>query len=105
MQNLDCLLRDLEAIKAKDQPNLHILGIIINRVDLRRNLSKKMLAAYRYTLGDAVFESYISNDTAISNSIDRKMPLRLLNWQSRIVKQLNSIIDEMLKRMGLKDAE
>jgi chromosome partitioning protein len=91
----------LKAIKTKDQPNLHILGIIINRVDLRCNISKRMLATYRYTFGDSVFESYISNDTAIPNSIDRKMPSRLLNWQSRIAKKINSIIDEMLERLGL----
>lgn len=88
MQNLNCLLRDLEAIKTGRQSNLHILGILINRVDGRRILSKKMLTACHQAFGSIVFNSYISNDTAIPNSIDRKVPLRQLNWQSRTVKQI-----------------
>jgi hypothetical protein len=36
-----------------------------------------------------VFNSYISNDRAIPNSIDRKIPLRQLNWQSRTIKQIS----------------
>ena len=105
MQNLNYLLRDLETIQANEHPNLHILGILINRVDLRRKLSKRMLAAYRHTFGEVVFNSYISNDTAIPNSIDRKISLRQLNWQSRTIKQINCIIDEILKRLGWNSAE
>jgi hypothetical protein len=67
MQNLNYLLRDLEAIQANGHPNLYILGILISHVDLQQKLSKKrILAAYRHTFGDVVFNSYISNDTGYS---------------------------------------
>lgn len=99
------LLQDLEAIKAKVQPNLHILGIVMNRIDLRRRLTKKLLAKCQQIFGKTLFTSFISNDTAIPNSIHRGLPLRGLNWQSKTVKQMNHLVNEILERLGMCDDE
>lgn len=62
--------------------------------------------AYRHTFGDVVFNSYISNDKAIPNSIDREIPLRQLKWRSRTtIKQVNCIINQILERLGGNSAK
>lgn len=100
MVNLSDLVDDLLAISSELNPNLKILGIVANKVDLRRNLTKKKLKELEDTLGDDLFETYISNDTSIPTSHDSKVPVREIPWRSRVVNQFVEVTNELLKRVG-----
>jgi chromosome partitioning protein len=100
MDNLDDLMEDLVSVKSELNQKLRIAGIIVNKVDLRRNLTKKKLAELNDVLGDYLFEATISNDTAVPTSHDAKVPVRQLWWRSRVVSQFAAITEELLERIG-----
>lgn len=100
IENLDNLLEDLAVIKNDMNSKLHILGVAINRVDLRRKLTKKKIKELKSILKEEVFKTHISNDTAIPISLDEKVPIRKLHYRSSVVSQINNLTMELLKRMG-----
>ncbi|CAM4221180.1 ParA family protein [Paenibacillus alkaliterrae] len=100
VQNLDQMFDRLEQIKDAMNPSLHILGIVVNKVDLRRNLTSKMLKDLSSVLGDTLFSTWNSNDTAIPTSLYAGKPVRTLHWRSRTVDQFSKITEELLERMG-----
>ena len=100
MMNLTYLVESLLSIQASMNSSLSILGIVANKVDLRRSLTKTMLQELKNSFGDSVLTSWISYDTAIPTSIRRGQTLRKLPWQSRTVKQFQTLTDEVLERMA-----
>jgi len=99
--NLGALIDDLVKIQHMNKNKFHILGIVANKVDMRRNLTKIMLAELHKGYGESVFKSWVSNDTAIPTANKAGLPVKKLHWQSRIVNQMKMIADEILERMGL----
>lgn len=99
ISNLNTLLEDLEQIKQKYNPALHILGIVLNRMDMRRNLTKTAIKKCTRAFGDYLFNTKISNNTAVPISISQGIPVRKLKWQGPIIPQLNDLIHEMFERM------
>ena len=101
IHNLNEYITDLLKLKKKVNPSLKILGLVANKVDLRRNLTKKKLNELSTSFNIYFFEEYVSTDTAIPLSLDRKIPVRLLNYRSRTVTQFQRIASKMLERMGV----
>lgn len=99
MNNLKKVNRQLDAIRQDLNPNLVTLGIALNKIDLRRNLTTRNIEQIRRHYGDLVFDSWISIDSAIPNCLDQKVPVRELQWRSRTVSQFQRLLDEMLQRM------
>ena len=97
--NLDQLTQDLKAIKESYQPKLKTLGIVMNKIDRRRNLTKATLQECQSAFGKVMFESMVSTDTAIPNSLDQCIPVRNLRWRSRTVSQFTHVAAEMMARM------
>lgn len=100
MENLSNLLEDLIAIKDDMNNDLRITGVVANKVDLRRNLSKKKLTELQQSLGKDVFKTYISNDTAVPTAHNEQVPVRKIGWRSRVVGQISTITEELLERVG-----
>lgn len=99
VHNIGDLLSDLESIKREMNPNLHILGMVINRVDMRRNLTEKMVETIRATFREELFDTYISNNTAIPTSLHEGVPVRKLKWRGRSIRQFSSLTDEIIERV------
>lgn len=102
IENLDQLMQDIEGIKKAFQPNLHILGIAMNKIDRRRCLTQINLKRCRHIFGETVFRSMISNDTAVPNALSLNIPVRSLHWRSRTVTQFSKLAAEMLKRLEVQ---
>jgi chromosome partitioning protein len=81
-------------------PTLQILGIVVNKVDMRRNLTDRMLTEYNAAFGDTLFSTTVSNDTAIPSSHHQGVRVQELHWRSRTVGQFNKIAEEFLERTG-----
>ena len=58
LANIADFLGDIEGIKATMNPNLNVLGILVNRVDMRRNLTKNVLKYSQKHLGS----KHVHND-------------------------------------------
>ncbi len=97
--NLDQLLKALAGIKTDFQLNLKVLGIVMNKIDMRRNLTKSTLNSCRQAFGNDVFDSMISTDTSIPNALHRCVSLRKLQWYSRSIGQFSDVVDEIIARM------
>lgn len=100
VKNLGQMLDNLFHIQATMNPELRILGILVNKVDMRRSLTKTMLTDLEVAFGDSLFKTWISNDTAIPTSLKLGLPLRKLHWRSRTVDQFSALSFEALERMG-----
>lgn len=90
IENLNPLLDDLIAICFEMNKDIQIAGVVANKVDMRRSLTKRKLKELEETLGDSFFKTYISNDTAIPTAHDLKIPVRNLHW--RVVQSNNFLI-------------
>ena len=84
------------------RPELRVLGIVMNKIDLRRNLTKKTLKACHEAFGQpqTILRTTISIDTAIPNAHAQKIPVRKLHWRSRTVSQFSELTHEILERMS-----
>ena len=100
--NLDDLFKDLKQIKHEWNVDLHVIGLVINKVDFRRKLAKQLLKRAQKEFGCFIFSTSINYDTAVPMSTYRNIPLRKLNWHSRALTQVTAIVSEMLERMECK---
>ena len=105
MTNLDDLFKDLERIKHEWNKGLHVIGLVINKVDFRRNLTKHLLKEAQKEFEHFIFSTGINYDTAVPMSTYRNIPLRRLDWHSRSLTQVVSIVAEMLERMECKHGD
>jgi len=97
--NLKELILDINIIKSKWNQSLAILGIVINRVDMRRTQTIKSIKAIRKAYSSTVLIQHISNNSAVPSSIYNHSVLRKLHWRSPCIKQLNSLAKEILERL------
>lgn len=98
LANISDFLSDLEGIKDSLNPDLNVLGILVNRVDLRRNLTKKVLKDLRNTWGSILFNTTISNDTVIPSALMQGKAVREIGWSTRIIPQMKKLVKEIIAR-------
>lgn len=102
MSNLDDLFNDLAKIQHEWNENLHVMGLVINKIDFRRNLTKVLLKEAQREFNTFIFSTGVNYDTAVPMSAYRNIPLRKLDWHSRALTQVTEIVSEMLERMECK---
>lgn len=105
VENMGDFMEDLERVKQNFNPELRVIGVVANRVDKRRNLTKKVLSDLKWTLGETLLNTYVSNDVAIPTSIWQRKTVRELGWYTPAIKQLNKLADELEERMGMANGD
>ena len=105
VDNIGNFLDDLTRIKETMNPDLKVLGVVANRVDLHRNLTKLVLKELQQTFGNNFFKTYVSNNTAIPSSVRHKKAVRELRLSTPVLAQLKKVADEVEERMGLKHGD
>ena len=99
VDNLGELLADLAQIQRSKNPNLHVMGMVVNKVDGRRSLVKAKLKELKRDFSEHIFSAKLSYNTAIPIAISQRVFLRELSWYSQPLRQLSQVTDEFLKRM------
>jgi chromosome partitioning protein len=99
LKNLINFLLEIKQLQLETETELETLGIVANKVDLRRKLTKRMLAEYKRTYPDYFFDEYIGVDTAIPNAQFNQETMRELPWRARTLSQFERVIEEMLQRL------
>ena len=99
LKNLISFLLEIKELQLKAETKLKVLGIVANKVDLRRNLTKRMLAEFKRTYPVLFFENYIGVDTAIPNAQFNQETMRDLPWRARTLSQFERVIEEMIQRL------
>ncbi len=105
MNNLKKIEVQLDSVRKELNPGLVTLGIALNKIDRRRNLTSRNLDKIRSRYLDLVFDTCISIDTGIPNCFDEKVPVRELSWRSRTVSQFQSLLGEMLQRIVMGEGQ
>jgi len=99
LKNLMSFLLEIKELQLETKTKLEVLGIVANKVDLRRKLTEKMLAEHERTYPDLFFEEYIGVDTAIPNAQFNQETMRELPWRARTLSQFERVIEEMIQRL------
>ncbi len=101
--SINNLARALETVEnvAKDSPNdLRTIGILINKVDKRRNITARNVDRLTEGYPALMLESYIPVDSSIVNSYEGKWLLRENKFRSRSVSSFMYAAGEIFERMG-----
>ena len=99
LKNLTSFLQEIKELQLDVETELNVLGIVANKVDLRRKLTKRMLEKFKRNFPDLFFEEYIGVDTAIPNAQFNQETMRDLPWRARTLSQFERVIEEMIQRL------
>lgn len=99
--NLGQLLDDLAHIQKVMNRDLHILGILVNKIDRRRKLTKVMVEEVYNSFGNSVFRASVGYDSAVPTAIRKGVPVRKLAWHSRALGQIRHLTKEVIERLGM----
>lgn len=78
-------------------PELKILGIVVTKVDTRKNYFKQTLETLRGLEDIRLFESYIRVDSSIEWSQDNSIPVVSYKKSSRSAKEYTALAKEVMK--------
>ena len=99
INNVNSLINDdLVNIAEEFNRDINICGIVANKVDMRRNITKRALNQLNKEFPQLIFDDYISIDTAVPNSQVKSLPVRNLKWRSRTVSQFERVSQNIVKR-------
>ena len=98
-KNLERLMTRINQIKEEMNSELSIAGVVVNKLDYRRNLTEKMLEEYHTKYPELIFESAIGVDSGIPNSQLFNGNLRELPWRVRTLSQFERVTEELLQRL------
>lgn len=101
MNNLRDSLDIVKKIGKGKHSRLQPLGILVNRVDLRRSITKENLATLRRQYPDLLIPSTISVDSAIVSSYNHQQFVRDYSYPARCVMQFSRAAAEILNRLGI----
>lgn len=105
MNNMEKLLKSITHIKSTMNPELEVLGLVANKVDFRRNLTKNMLNELKKEYSGYLLDSYLGINTAVPNSQRQGKTVREMEWYSTIVPQIRSLTTEIEERIGLTNGD
>ena len=98
INNVLPMMETLDIICSNHETSSNVIGIVANRVDNRRNLTKVNYEKLTEMLGDILFDTYIGTNTMIPYSIQEGKPVRKVGW-SKAAKQYSLLTDEILERI------
>ena len=102
LDNISKYIKVLNTMKNKWNPDLSVLGICLNRVDKRRNLTRLMSQAIEDHYLEYSFRTHISNDTSIPSSHYERKFLRDLRWWSTAAGQFVRLAKEIHIRLQIQ---
>jgi chromosome partitioning protein len=83
---------------------LDIIGILPTQVSTRRKLTHEVLDALRSELGDTLFDSWIHDNVAVTESSGHGMSVLDYDRLSRGALDYTAAAEELLRRLGKKPA-
>lgn len=103
LEGLSQLIYTAERIKTDVNPDLKILGALLNLYKTRRILAGEAYKAVeaRSDIVPYVFKQTLNDYSEIAEAPSYKLPVLVTAPSSKAAKQIRAVTDEMLKRIGL----
>lgn len=95
------LLRKMSAVKARWNPQLDILGAVLNNAKPGTNLMEEALQELRRTFGDALFPVPIPSSVRMPETASRNTSILDYAPESAVAQAFEAFVSEILKRLGL----
>jgi chromosome partitioning protein len=95
------LFATIEKVKRRLNPNLKILGILINQADGRKPvLEREMESALREKYGDLVLKTKINKRIRIEESPAVQKPITEYDPKGPAASEFKKVVNEILRRIG-----
>jgi chromosome partitioning protein len=102
LQGVEGALEVVEQSKEFYNPDLEFLGVVLNIADMRTVHSRAALEQLKEHYGEKVFETVIRSSIAYAESAEKAVSI--LDHRPDLAADYYALADEVLQRVGLKDA-
>ena len=99
LEGTDDLLETVEKVKARPNPRLQVLGVVITLLDKRTTLAKDIQEQIRSVFGDKVFSTVISKSVRLEESPAYKETIFTFAPTSSGAIEYSSLCDEVMRRV------
>ncbi len=99
LEGTDDLLETVEKVKARPNPNLQVLGVVITLHDKRTTLAKDIHEQIRRVFGAKVFETVISKSVRLEESPAYKETIFTFAPASSGALEYSSLCEEVIRRV------
>jgi len=105
LQGTNDLMDTISKVKRNLNPELKLLGVIINAYDSKPIITRQIKDEIREGFGNIVFESHLSKTIKIEEAIAQKIGVTELQRldKSRAREEVMAIGNELLERLGVAD--
>jgi chromosome partitioning protein len=100
LEGTDDLLETLERIRARPNPELQLLGVLITLYDKRTNLARDIRKQVREVFGPKVFKTVIAKNVRLEESPAYRETIFSFAPQSSGAAEYASLAKEVLQRVG-----
>jgi chromosome partitioning protein len=102
LEGLTQLLQTVELVKAKFNPRLDILGVVLTMFDRRNRLSEQVAADVRACLGATVFETVVPRNVRLSEAPSHGLPALIYDHRCPGSEAYIALARELLDRVNPK---
>lgn len=99
LEGTDDLLETVEKVKARPNPNLQVLGVVITLLDKRTTLAKDIQEQIKGVFGDKVFETVISKSVRLEESPAYKEVIFTFAPASSGAIEYSNLCEEVMRRV------
>ncbi len=103
LQGVEQALQVIELARDSLNPDLYVLGILLNLADMRTVHSREALASLRENFGDLVLDSVIRSSIAYAESAERAVSI--LDHRPDLGADYLALTDELRKRLADKPSK
>jgi chromosome partitioning protein len=98
LEGTDDLLETVEKIKARPNPGLQVLGVVVTMLDKRTTLAKDIYDQIRHVFGDRMFSTVISKSVRLEESPAYKETIFSFAPNSSGANEYYSLCQEVMNR-------
>jgi chromosome partitioning protein len=99
LEGTDDLLETIEKVKARPNPNLRVLGVVVTLFDKRTTLAREVYDQIRSVFGPQVFETVISKSVRLEEAPAYKESIFTFAPQSSGASEYSKLCEEVLSRV------
>ena len=99
LEGLSQLLQTFERIRAKFNPSLTILGVVLTMYDRRNRLTEQVSEDVRACLGTAVFETVIPRNVRLSEAPSHGLPALIYDHRCAGSEAYMALAREVIGRL------
>jgi chromosome partitioning protein len=99
LEGTDDLLETIEKVKARPNPNLKVLGVVVTLHDRRTTLSKEVYDQIRQVFGSKMFETVITRSVRLEESPAYKESIFSFAPNSSGAEEYSNLCEEVISRV------